>query len=166
MTVAGEVWSTWASPVGPLTLIGRDGGIAGLYLDQHRHGITMASGRPRDDAYFAAAMSQLAAYFAGELTDFALVLTPRGTDFQQRVWAALTQIPYGTTTTYGALTARLGAPGASRAVGMANGRNPISIIVPCHRVVGSDGALRGFGGGVDNKRWLLDHERAVLGRSV
>ncbi len=105
---------------------------------------------------------QLEAYFAGERTAFALPLRGRGTDFQQRVWAALARIPYGATRSYRDVVAELGRPEAVRAVGAANGRNPLPIVVPCHRVIGADGSLTGFGGGVAVKRWLLRHERAVL----
>jgi methylated-DNA-[protein]-cysteine S-methyltransferase len=101
---------------------------------------------------------QLTAYFAGELRDFDLPLAPVGTPFQERVWQALRDIPYGATTSYSALANRIGAPGAARAVGLANGRNPIAIIIPCHRVIGAGGTLVGYGGGLNRKRWLLDLE--------
>lgn len=101
---------------------------------------------------------QLSAYFAGELRDFDLPLAPVGTPFQERVWQALRDIPYGATTSYSALANRIGAPGAARAVGLANGRNPIAIIIPCHRVIGAGGTLVGYGGGLNRKRWLLDLE--------
>jgi len=105
------------------------------------------------------AVAQLTAYFAGDLRDFDLELSPAGTDFQQAVWGALREIPYGETTTYGAIAADLGKPKASRAVGLANGRNPLPIVVPCHRVIGKNGSLTGFAGGLDIKRRLLDLER-------
>jgi methylated-DNA-[protein]-cysteine S-methyltransferase len=150
------------SPVGTLTLVATDRGLCGLYMDMQRH-------RPADETFgvpgdpdsepFAAVAEQLAAYFAGELTDFELPLHLRGTPFQQRVWAALQEIPYGETTTYGELAVEIGSPTASRAVGLANGRNPVGVIVPCHRVVGSTGSLTGYGGGLDRKRYLLDFER-------
>lgn len=104
---------------------------------------------------------QLGDYFAGERREFDLPLDPRGTEFQQQVWHALTEIPFGETSTYGKQAAAIGRPRAVRAVGSANGRNPLSIIVPCHRIVGADGKLTGFAGGLDAKRWLLDHERTV-----
>jgi len=155
------IWyATTDSPVDELLLAGDGEALTGMHLSPHRPG----DGWRRDDRLFAAAIDQLGAYFAGELTDFDLRLAPHGTDFQRRVWAALRTIPYGTTTSYGELAAELGNPGASRAVGLANGRNPIAIIVPCHRVIGSDGTLTGYGGGLDRKRWLLDHEQAVLRR--
>jgi methylated-DNA-[protein]-cysteine S-methyltransferase len=109
--------------------------------------------------------AQLEAYFDGRLRDFDLPLAPAGTAFQQSVWRLLIQIPYGTTTTYGALATTLGDPGKSRAVGAANGRNPIAIIIPCHRVIGANGSLTGFAGGLDVKRRLLDREAALLGHS-
>ena len=106
------------------------------------------------------ATDQLRAYFAGSLARFELRLAPRGTPFQRGVWDALTEIPYGTTTSYGALAARIGRPGASRAVGAANGRNPLPVVIPCHRVIGADGTLTGYGGGLERKQALLGLERA------
>lgn len=108
---------------------------------------------------FTDVVDQLGAYFSGELVDFDIALDLAGTDFQRRVWAALLEIPYGETRSYGQLAADLGKPGASRAVGLANGRNPVAIIVPCHRVIGGNGSLTGYGGGLDRKRTLLDLER-------
>jgi len=108
-------------------------------------------------------VGQLRAYFAGELRDFDVPLAPEGTAFQQNVWRRLCEIPYGETVSYGELARRIGNPKASRAVGLANGANPIPIIIPCHRVIGSDGSLTGFGGGLDSKRWLLDLERSRSG---
>lgn len=112
-----------------------------------------------DRAPLAAAVEQLLAYLDGELTVFDLPVATAGSDFQRRVWELLADIPYGQTTSYGRLAARLGRPSASRAVGLANGRNPIPIVLPCHRVVGASGALTGYGGGLDRKRWLLDLEQ-------
>ena len=109
-----------------------------------------------------AAARQLAEYFAGRRRAFDLPLAPAGTPFQQQVWRQLLQIPFGSTCSYGALARAVGRPSASRAVGAANGRNPISIIIPCHRVIGSDGSLTGYGGGEPAKRWLLDHESPAL----
>ncbi|HEU5028120.1 MAG TPA: methylated-DNA--[protein]-cysteine S-methyltransferase [Spirillospora sp.] len=155
------------SPVGPLTLVALDGALCGLYMVNQRHRPPEESfGTPGDPHTepFAATAEQLAAYFAGELTDFDLPLNLRGTPFQGRVWAALQEIPYGETTTYGELAIELGKPSASRAVGLANGKNPVGVIVPCHRVVGSTGSLTGYGGGLDRKRYLLDFERKT--RSV
>ncbi|GAA0246177.1 methylated-DNA--[protein]-cysteine S-methyltransferase [Actinomadura nitritigenes] len=155
------------SPVGPLTLVAIDGALCGLYMVNQRHRPPQESfGAPGDPGAepFAATAEQLAAYFAGELTAFDLPLDLRGTPFQGRVWAALQEIPYGETTTYGELAVELGKPSASRAVGLANGKNPVGVIVPCHRVVGSTGSLTGYGGGLDRKRYLLDFERGT--RSV
>jgi methylated-DNA-[protein]-cysteine S-methyltransferase len=146
------------SPLGPLTLVADDGVLCGLYMTGQRH-------RPPEDAFgvpdsrpFAEAVRQLGAYFAGELTVFDLPLRLDGTPFRQRVWSALRDIPYGQTISYGQLADRIGNPAASRAVGLANGRNPIGIIVPCHRVIGASGSLTGYGGGLDRKRRLLAFE--------
>lgn len=111
------------------------------------------------------ARAQLAAYFAGELQQFTLPLKAAGTEFQQRVWQALTRIPYGATTSYGAIAREVGAPGSARAVGAANGQNPIAIVVPCHRVIGADGRLVGYGGGIERKTWLLAHEARCTARA-
>lgn len=146
------------SPIDPLLLVGDGDAITGLYMTRHRgrHGI--GADWVRDDRAFSAAAAQLAEYFAGERRDFDLVLRAEGREFQQRVWAALCDIPYGETISYGELARRVGDPGAARAVGAANGQNPISIVVPCHRVIGADGSLTGYGGGLDRKRHLLDLE--------
>lgn len=152
------------SPCGPLTLVAEDGCLVGLYMAGQRH-------RPAESAFgarvecseqapFAAAARQLGEYFAGRRRTFDLPLRLDGTPFQQRVWAALREIPYGQTRTYGDLARHIGRPAASRAVGLANGRNPIGIIVPCHRVVGSGGSLTGYGGGLARKQALLEHEGA------
>ncbi|MEW2624474.1 methylated-DNA--[protein]-cysteine S-methyltransferase [Streptomyces sp. NPDC048106] len=152
------------SPYGHLTLVAADdGALCGLYMTGQRHRPPEESFGPRDDSprCFAAAREQLAAYFAGELREFTVELNLRGTPFQRSVWEQLSRIPYGETRTYGQLADALGSPGASRAVGLANGRNPVGIIVPCHRVVGTDGSLTGYGGGLDRKRRLLDFERGA-----
>jgi len=159
------------SAVGPLTVVAEDGAIAGLYMDLQRHRpdedeLGEPDPRGRQSEPFKAAADQLDAYFAGELTTFDLPLAPRGSGFQQRVWAALQQIPYGQTASYGELAERIGSRGAARAVGLANGKNPIGIVIPCHRVVGSNGSLTGYGGGLDRKRQLLDLERAVSGATL
>ncbi|OMC10276.1 cysteine methyltransferase [Mycolicibacter heraklionensis] len=146
------------SPIGPLTLAGRDGKLSHLLMLDHSHAPSRV-GWIRDDTAFPEVVEQLAAYFAGELTEFDVTLEMAGTEFQRRVWTALLTIPYGQTRSYGQLASQIGAPTASRAVGLANGRNPISIIVPCHRVIGSNGSLTGYGGGIDRKRTLLDLER-------
>ncbi len=123
----------------------------------HSEGVP-ADTRP-DDGPFREARRQLEAYFEGELREFTLELAPEGTLFRQKVWRALLDIPYGATESYGALALRIGLPQAARAVGLANGRNPISIVVPCHRVIGKSGALVGYGGGLERKQWLLAHEQ-------
>lgn len=120
----------------------------------------------RDDAALKYASVQLRSYFAGKRRDFDFPLAPRGTEFQLAVWTALRQIPYGETTTYGEVARTIGRPDAVRAVGAANGANPIPIVVPCHRVIGSNGTLTGFGGGLPAKRWLLDHEARVAGHKL
>ena len=163
MVTAQRTHAVVDSPIGPLTLVATPEGLAGLYMDAQRH--LPASDRFGDpDTGAAAAVldacrAQLAEYFAGDRTAFDLPLAMEGTDFQRRVWAALLDIPYGETESYGQLAERIGRPGASRAVGLANGRNPVSIVVPCHRVVGAAGALTGYGGGIERKRHLLDLER-------
>lgn len=159
------------SAVGPLTLVAEDGAIVGLYMDLQRHrpdDETLGELAPpgRQSELFAAAAEQVVAYFAGALTRFTLPLAPRGSAFQQRVWAALQDIPYGQTESYGELALRIGSPGAARAVGLANGRNPIGIVIPCHRVVGSDGRLTGYGGGLERKKQLLDLELEFSGAAL
>lgn len=145
------------SPIGPLTTVVEDGALVGLYLPDHAHP-PASVGDP--GPVLLGLAEQLGAYFAGELRAFDLPLSARGTPFQERVWAALREVPYGTTTTYGALARSLGVPGGARAVGLANGRNPLSIVVPCHRVIGADGRLTGYAGGVERKRALLALERS------
>jgi len=151
------------SPIGPLTLVAADGRLTGLYMDAQRHRpgeeVVGAPGEAQAEP-FASAADQLAAYFAGQLTEFDLPLAPAGTQFQLAVWAGLQQIPYGETWSYGQLASKIGNPAAVRAVGLANGRNPIAVVVPCHRVIGADGSLTGYGGGLDRKRFLLDLEAA------
>ncbi|MFG2550154.1 methylated-DNA--[protein]-cysteine S-methyltransferase [Streptomyces sp. NPDC048581] len=146
------------SPYGPLTLVAEDRALCGLYMTEQRHRPPEGSFGERDEAPFGAAMDQLEAYFAGELKEFTLELRLNGTEFQRRVWGQLRRIPYGETRSYGDLADALGSPGASRAVGLANGKNPIGIVVPCHRVVGANGGLTGYGGGLDRKQRLLDFE--------
>lgn len=147
------------SPVGPLTLVRAGNVLTGLYMEGQRHRPAEEDFGERDDAPFADVIEQLEEYFAGRRRDFELELALAGTPFQRGVWSALREIPYGETISYGDLAERIGRPSAARAVGMANGRNPIGIIVPCHRVVGSTGDLTGYGGGLDRKRRLLDLER-------
>jgi methylated-DNA-[protein]-cysteine S-methyltransferase len=149
------------SPIQPLRLVSDGRSLIGLYMASEHHASTTNSDSIEDDTAppFSETRQQLTAYFAGHLTKFILPLCLHGTPFQQQVWAALQTIPYGTTLSYGELAAQLGQPRASRAVGMANGRNPISIVVPCHRVIGANGRLTGYGGGLGRKQWLLNHER-------
>ncbi|MER6039107.1 methylated-DNA--[protein]-cysteine S-methyltransferase [Streptomyces sp. NPDC001835] len=149
------------SPYGPLTLVAEDGVLCGLYMAGQRHRPPEETFGDPDDTPFAEAREQLSAYFAGELKEFTLELRLSGTPFQRGVWDRLTRIPYGETRSYGELATELGNPKASRAVGLANGRNPIGIIVPCHRVIGAAGSLTGYGGGLDRKRRLLDFERGT-----
>ena len=164
ITLSPVAYDVVDSPVGRLLLVAHDGALAGLYLADHERAPLPHDDWVADPAPFAEVRRQLAAYFAGELTVFDLPLHLEGTPFQVAVWTALTEIPYGETMGYGELAARVGRPTASRAVGAANGRNPISIIVPCHRVIGANGTLTGYGWGTDVKSWLLDHERAVVGQ--
>ncbi len=159
------------SPLGPLTVVAQDATLCGLYVEQGlrkalERGTTKGTPlgdpcRPEDDRVLSAVTEQLTAYFHRELTEFEVPLSAAGTPFQQRVWAALRSIPYGETRSYGQLAAELGNPAACRAVCAANGRNPVSIVVPCHRVVGSTGRLTGYAGGLSTKEQLLAHERAA-----
>lgn len=150
------------SPVGELLLTGDGEALASLSVPGQRNAPVPAPGAVRDDSAFAEARRQLDAYFAGELTEFRLDLMPQGTDFRKRVWEALESIPFGTTTTYGALAARIGAPRAAvRAVGGAVGANPLLLVRPCHRVIGADGTLTGYAGGLACKRQLLALEGAM-----
>lgn len=146
------------SPYGPLTLVATDGVLSALYMTDQRHRPPEETFGHPDPEPFDEVIRQLTAYFAGELTDFDLPLHLHGTPFQRSVWAELRKIPYGETRTYGELAEILGKPGASRAVGLANGRNPVGIIVPCHRVIGASGSLTGYGGGLDRKQRLLAFE--------
>lgn len=149
------------SPLGPLLLAGRDGALTGLYLGSHERCPQPDPAWSEDPAPFAGVAAQLEEYFAGTRTRFDVEVDLVGTPFQVEVWQALEKIPYGETISYGELARRIERPAAMRAVGSANGRNPVSIIVPCHRVIGADGNLTGYGWGVDRKVWLLDHERAT-----
>lgn len=158
------LFSRYSSPIGAWLLVSDGESLTGVFPESHRAVPTVTDGWRRDDAFFAGVRDQLGAYFAGRLTDFTVRLAAKGTAFQRRVWDALREIPSGTTTTYGALAAHLGQPTAARAVGTANGRNPISLIVPCHRVVGTGGALTGYAGGLELKAWLLEHEATMARR--
>jgi methylated-DNA-[protein]-cysteine S-methyltransferase len=147
------------SPVGPLTLHSNGAALTGVEFDEPRHPLAPS---PRgEDRVLAQARRELDRYFAGKLTAFTVPTAARGTPFQSAVWAALSKIPYGATRTYAQQAVAIGRPKAVRAVGAANGRNPISIIVPCHRVIGADGSLTGFGGGLPRKQMLLELERGL-----
>lgn len=146
------------SPIGALTLVGTGQALTALYMAEHRHQPDVATFGPRAASGFEAVTEQLGEYFAGERRSFDLELAPVGTSFQLAVWELLRAIPYGETWSYLRLAEALGDVAAIRAVGAANGRNPISIIVPCHRVIGSDGSLVGYGGGLERKRFLLELE--------
>ena len=152
------VFTELKTPIGKLLIAGDEKGLRQIRFESE------GSNEPepdwnRDDGTLAEATAQLEAYFAGELREFNLVLAPEGTPFQMSVWRALAEIPYGQTTSYGAVAESIGRPSAFRAVGAANGANPLPIVLPCHRVIGSNGALVGFGGGIDVKEALLDAER-------
>lgn len=150
------------SPVGPLLLTGDGESLHGLHFSTGAKKKEAEAGWRNDATPFREVIRQLDAYFAGALHDFDVPLAPMGTPFQRNVWSALREIPYGRTISYGELARRIGNPSASRAVGLANGSNPIAIIVPCHRVIGANGKLTGFGGGLDVKRKLLDLEQQAI----
>jgi methylated-DNA-[protein]-cysteine S-methyltransferase len=147
------------SPVGRLRLAGDGEQLHVLSFWEGKHAIPVEESWRRDEAPLRDAVEELRAYFAGELREFKTPLAPQGTAFQRRVWSELTRIPYGETISYGELAARIGNPKASRAVGLANGCNPIAIVVPCHRVIGANGKLTGYGGGLPIKKHLLSFER-------
>jgi methylated-DNA-[protein]-cysteine S-methyltransferase len=154
-------FTTVSSPVGRLTLVAAGDSLVALYFDDDPHAAAASVGATRDDRGLRAVVTQLDAYFAGTRTTFDLPLAPEGTAFQKKVWAALRRIPYGDTASYGQIARAIGKPAASRAIGGANHRNPIAIIVPCHRVIGADGSMTGYGGGLRRKRLLLDLESRV-----
>lgn len=147
-------WHRIDSPLGELQLVGDGLSLTGLEMSPR----SAPSGGERDPDAFAAVETQLRAYFAGELTEFDVPLAPAGSGFQLAVWAALLRIPYGETVSYGEIAAEIGRPDAVRAVGTTNGRNPIAVIIPCHRVIGANGTLVGYGGGLPRKRLLLELE--------
>jgi methylated-DNA-[protein]-cysteine S-methyltransferase len=161
------IYTTMESPVGELLLVGQESDrgvtLTSVTMAGQRNAPAVRDGWRRDPAAFAAVIRQLTAYFAGELTTFSLDLAPRGTEFQQRIWRALDSVRYGRTISYGELAAQLGIPrDRIQALGAAIGANPLAIIRPCHRVVGSDGTMRGYAGGVERKQQLLAHEGALL----
>lgn len=146
------------SPLGTLTLVNTDGVLSGIYMPEHKRGPKPEALGTRAHSGFEQTVSELHEYFGKSRTEFTLPLAPQGTDFQQRVWEALRNIPYGETRSYAQLADVIGNRAAIRAVGLANGRNPISIVVPCHRVIGSNGSLTGYAGGLDRKKLLLELE--------
>lgn len=147
------------TPLGTVLLTGRNGDLTGLYFEGHAHTPEVGAAWVRDEKAFELVRGQLDEYFAGRRTSSDVPLQLDGSPFQLGVWSALREIPYGETTSYGEIARRIGRSGSARAVGAANGRNPISIIIPCHRVIGSDASLTGYGWGVDRKAWLLAHEQ-------
>lgn len=157
--------TTLLTELGEVRVVATDSAVTGLYFRrQQREPPAGAAGpvvRPDEHPVLAATVQQLGEYLAGERRSFDLPLAPHGNEFQQSVWRLLLEIPYGSTTTYGELAQRLGQPGAAQAVGTANARNPIGIIIPCHRVIGSDGSLTGYAGGLNRKRRLLELEGAL-----
>ena len=155
-------YSNMPSPVGELTFTGTADGLTGVWFDTDRHQHDR-SGWQRDDALFAETRQQLEQYFAGTRQIFTLKLAAKGTAFQHQVWAVLCTIPFGETRSYGEQARAIDNEKAVRAVGLANGKNPIAIIVPCHRVIGANGSLTGYAGGLERKQWLLAHE--AKGRS-
>jgi methylated-DNA-[protein]-cysteine S-methyltransferase len=153
-------FSTMTTPIGRLLLVSRRSAhLSGVYMEDHAGAPLRDAGWVQDEACFLVARRQLGEYFAGSRTSFDLLLSFEGTPFQRRVWEALREIPFGAAISYAELARRVGVANGSRAVGGANAKNPLSIVVPCHRVIGSDGSLTGYAGGEDRKRWLLDFER-------
>lgn len=148
------------SPIDPIILVADDGKLCGLYMEEHKHQPHLETFGDRNDKLFAQVTEELEQYFNGERTTFDVELAPVGSTFQHVVWNGLRQIPYGETWSYGQLAQHVGKPGAARVVGQINGQNPISIIVPCHRVIGANGKLVGYGGGLHRKEFLLELERA------
>jgi methylated-DNA-[protein]-cysteine S-methyltransferase len=158
-----SLYTTVDSPIGELLLLGDGARLRGLYMQEGRKPAAVAPGWRREPDAFAAPCRQLDEYFAGRRTDFDFQLDLQGTPFQLRVWEALRRIGYGEMSSYGELARRIGRPAAARAVGAANGCNPISIVIPCHRLVGATGGLTGYAGGIENKKLLLDLEAQALG---
>ena len=166
MTDTLRYWTEIDSPIGRLLLVGMETELTHIGFQDGPRPMTRNPDWQESDAPFASVFKQLDAYFSGELRNFTIPLAPEGTAFQSEVWTALREIPYGETTSYGELAARIGNPKASRAVGAANGKNPIPIIVPCHRVIGSTGSMTGFGGGIPIKEQLLALERKYAGAQL
>lgn len=156
----GRTHTVVPSPIGELTLVAQGGALVAVHMDAAKHRPDDAWFGERDDRGFEVATRQLEEYFARQRTEFDLPLAPVGNDFEQRVWSLLREIPYGQTRSYGDLARALGDVGFSQAVGAANGRNPLAIVVPCHRVIGADGSLVGYAGGLDRKRFLLALEES------
>lgn len=156
-----QTWTYVDSPIGTLRLTIRDGRLTGLHVADHEKCPPLGDRCVEDPTAFDEVKRQLDEYFAGRRTSFEIPFELDGSPFQRQVWQALTEIPFGETISYGELARRVGRPGAARAVGAANGRNPVSVVVPCHRVIGADGTLTGYGWGNDRKAWLLRHEGAV-----
>jgi methylated-DNA-[protein]-cysteine S-methyltransferase len=159
-------YSYLETPLGDMLATRDEGGITGLDLPRSRYPRKVRDDWERDDAAFDDIRTQLGEYFAGERQEFDLPLNLGGSPFQTLVWNALIDIPYGETTSYGKVAVAIGHPDGPRAVGLANGQNPVPIIVPCHRVIGANGSLTGYGGGLDAKRWLLDHEAKHAGLTL
>lgn len=155
-----ELYTTIESPIGPLLLTGDNNKLTGLHMMGAHDYSELMSVRSEERSPFVDAISQLEEYFAGSRIEFDLVLDAKGTEFQMKVWNALREIPYAQTRSYGEIATAIGNPKAPRAVGMANNRNPIAVIIPCHRVIGATGSLVGYGGGLDRKTWLLNHEQS------
>jgi len=161
--VTPSYFATTASPIGELRLFSNEAALTAIAMEPQFHASPSEATRAPELGVLRETAQQLAAYFAGELTSFDLPLAAAGTSFQRRVWEALCEVPFGATQTYTEIAQRVGAPRAARAVGAANGRNPIAIVVPCHRIVGARGALVGYAGGLEHKGFLLEHERKISG---
>lgn len=155
-------FTEFASPIGKLRLTGTGTALTGVFMESERHESAVSRDAVRDASPLRDARQQIEEYFGGGRRDFSLALDAGGTEFQRSVWRALREIPFGATASYGEIAKRIRNSKAVRAVGLANGRNPISIIVPCHRVIGADGSLTGYGGGLERKRFLLALEKRVL----
>ena len=156
--MSAVLYTSFDSPIGELLLTGNDHVLRGLHMTEGLRPVRIAPAWQRSEEAFAPVCAQLREYFDGERTRFDVALDMAGTQFQRRVWTELETIPYGETISYGELACRVGQPSGARAVGLANGRNPVAVIVPCHRVIGADGALTGYGGGMERKRILLGLE--------